>query len=63
MSKEVLKSLIDMIDDNDIDTIFRVLIRFVPEEDALPDEIKAIEAANKSIAAEGTISHEEIDWN
>ena len=26
-------------------------------------EIKAIEAANKSIAAEGTISHEEIDWN
>ena len=31
MSKEVLKSLIDMIDDNDIETIFRVLIRFVPE--------------------------------
>ena len=52
-----------MIDDNDIDTIFRVLIRFVPEADALPDEIKAIEAANRSIAAEGTISHEEIDWN
>ena len=37
-------------------------IRFVPEEDALPDEIKAIEVANKSIAAEGIISHEEIDW-
>ena len=63
MSKEILKSLIDMIDENDIDTIFRVLIRFVPEVDALPDEIKAIEAANRSIAAEGTISHAEIDWN
>ena len=50
MSKEVLKSLIDMIDDNEP-------IRFVPEADALPDEIKAIEAANRSIAAEGTISH------
>jgi hypothetical protein len=56
VSKEVLKSLIDMIDDNEP-------IRFVPEADALPDEIKAIEAANRSIAAEGTISHEEIDWN
>ena len=55
MSKEMLKSLIDMIDDKDIDTIFRVLIRFVPEADALPDEIKAIEAANRSIEAEGTI--------
>lgn len=63
MSKEILKSLIDMIDENDVDTIFRVLIRFVPEVDALPDEIKAIEAANQSIAAEGTISHTEIDWN
>ena len=63
MSKEILKSLIDMIDENDVDTIFRVLIRFVPEVDALPDEIKAIEAANRSIAAEGTISHAEIDWN
>ena len=38
-------------------------IRFVPEAEALPDEIKAIEAANKSIAEKGTISHEEIDWN
>ena len=38
-------------------------LRFVPEADALPDEIKAIKAANRSIAAEGTISHEEIDWN
>ena len=58
-----MKSLIDMIDDNDIDIIFRVLIRFVPEADALLDEIKAIETANRSIAVEGTISHEEIDWN
>ena len=62
MSKEMLKSLIDMIDESDIDTIFRVLIRFVPEDAALPDEVEAIEAANKSIAESGTIPHDAIDW-
>lgn len=63
MSKEVLKNLIDIISDDDVDTIFKVLIRFVPEDDPLPDEIEAIEAANKDIAENGTIPHEAINWD
>lgn len=62
MEKEVLKSLIDLIDERDIETIFRVLVRFVPEDIPLPDEIYAITKANESIEACGTVSHEEIDW-
>ncbi len=45
MSKEALKELIDVIDESDLDTIFQVLIRFVPEDEPLPDEIEAIAAA------------------
>lgn len=63
MSKEMLKDLIDMINDNDIDTIFKVLIRFIPEDEPLPDEIEAIEAANRSIEEYGTVPHEEINWD
>ncbi|MDE5817825.1 MAG: hypothetical protein K2N41_01535 [Lachnospiraceae bacterium] len=63
MSREVLKDLIDMISDNDIDTIFKVLIRFVPEDVPFPDEIEAIEKANRSIVKEGTVSHDAIDWD
>ena len=63
MSKEALKSLIDMIDERDVETIFKVLIRFVPEDVPLPDEIDAIERANESIEKNGTVSHEEINWN
>lgn len=63
MSKEMLKNLIDVISDDDIETIFKVLIRFVPEDEPLPDEIEAIEAANKSIAEEGTVPHEAINWD
>ena len=38
MSRELLKGLIDLIDESDTETIFRILVRFVPEEKVLPDE-------------------------
>lgn len=41
MSREMLKSLIEL----------------------LPDEVEAIERANKSIAENGTISHDSVDWD
>lgn len=63
MSKEMLKNLIDIIAEDDIDTIFKVLIRFIPEDEPLPDEIEAIAAANKSIRENGTIPHEAINWD
>ena len=63
MSKEALKKLIDVIDESDLDTIFQVLIRFVPEDEPLPNETEAIAAANKSIAEAGTVSHASINWD
>ena len=63
MKKEILKSLIDLIDENDTDTIFRVLIRFVPEDTPLPDEIEAITQAEEEITNNKLISHEDINWN
>lgn len=62
MQKEILKNLIDLIDEQDAETIFRVLIRFVPEETPLPDEIEAIARANDNIKAFGTVAHEDINW-
>ena len=63
MKKEILKSLIDLIDENDTETIFRVLIRFVPEDTPLPDEIEAISRANQSLNTGITVSHENINWD
>lgn len=63
MKKEILKSLIDMIDENDTETIFRVLIRFVPEDTPLPDEIEAITKANNSLNTDEAISHEDVNWD
>ena len=63
MSKEMLKWLIDLIDESDTEPIFRVLVRFVPEDKALPDEIEAIERVNESIAQHGTVLHDSINWD
>lgn len=63
MSKEMLKGLIDLIDDDDMETIFKVLVKFVPEEAPMPDEIAAIKRANKSISDQGTVPHEAINWD
>ncbi|MCM1191977.1 MAG: hypothetical protein NC123_17005 [Butyrivibrio sp.] len=63
MSREMVKGLIDLIDECDMDTVFKVLVRFVPEETPLPDEIEAIKRADKSISEYGTIPHEAINWD
>lgn len=62
MSRETLKGLIELIPEEDIDTIYNVVVKFIPEDVALPDEVAAIERANKSIAENGTIPHDAIDW-
>ena len=61
MSKEMLKGLIELIPDEDIETLYRVIIKFVPEVEPLPDEIEAIAEAKADTSP--TIPHDAIDWN
>lgn len=37
--------------------------KFIPEDAPLLDEIEAIERANRSIAENGTIPHDTINWD
>lgn len=32
MSKEMLKNLIELVPENDIDVLYRVIVKFIPEE-------------------------------
>lgn len=61
MSRETIKYLVDMIPEEDIETIYRVLIRFVPEDEPTQDEIEAIAEAKAD--TEPTIPHEAINWD
>ena len=62
MSKTVLHNLIDMLNEADTETIYNVLIRFVPETKPYEDEIKAIEESKIEIANGDVMNISDIVW-
>ena len=63
MTKEMLKGLIELVSEEDIETLYNVVVKFIPENVPLPDEIEAIERADKSIAKNATVPHDAVDWD
>lgn len=63
MTKEMLKGLIELVSEEDIETLYNVVVKFIPENVPLPDEIESIERADKSIAKNGTVPHDAVDWD
>jgi len=61
MSKETLKNLIDLVPDEDIDTLHKVIIKFIPEVEPEEDEPEIIAAAKADKSP--TISHKDINWD
>lgn len=63
MTKEMLKGLIELVSEEDIETLYNVVVKFIPENVPISDEIEAIERADKSIAKNGTVPHDAVDWD
>lgn len=63
MTKELLKGLIELVPDDEIDTLSKVVVKFVPEVEPLPDELEVLEKArNARLSGEEYVSHETINW-
>lgn len=63
MSKETLKNLIELVPENDIAVLYKIIIKFIPEVEPEPDEIEALLDGRKDRTENGTISHEAINWD
>ena len=61
MSKDMIKNLIDLVPEQDIETIYKVIVKFIPEVEPEQDEIDAITEARNDKSP--LISHNEINWN
>ena len=59
----MLKGLIELVSEEDIETLYNVVVKFIPENVPLPDEIEAIERADKSISKYGTVPLDAVDWD
>lgn len=60
MSREALHNLVDIVDEKQIDIIYHILLKFVPEDMPQEDEIRIIEEAKKEIDSGSIYSHEEV---
>lgn len=62
MSKTVLHNLIDMLNETDTETIYNVLVRFIPDVKPYDDEIEAIHQAEADIENGDVFDISSINW-
>jgi len=63
MSKEMLKNLIELVPESDIETLYRVIMKFIPEVEPEQGELQAIFEGREDRKKNGTIPHDAINWN
>ena len=62
MSKAVLHNLIDMLNETDTETIYNILVRFIPEVNPSDDEKEAIKQAEADIKNGEVFDLSAIKW-
>lgn len=62
-TRQTLHNLIDIVDTNEVGIIYQLLMKFIPEDVAAPDEVAAIKAAHEQMAHGDVVGHNAIDWN
>ena len=63
VTRQQLRDIIDVVDPKELNVLYQVLIKFIPETVPLPDEIEAIQLGRDEICREETVTHDEIDWS
>lgn len=63
MSKEMLENLIELVPEEDVEVLYKVIIKFIPETVPEPGEIEAILEGRMDRAKNGAISHDAINWD
>jgi hypothetical protein len=62
-TRQQLHTLVDRVDEIGLDTLYNVMIRFIPEDDPLPDEIASHADAVEEYKRGETIPHDAINWD
>ena len=60
MSRNALRNLIDLVDERELDTVYKILVRFIREDAILPDEAESLAAARQDKMRGDVLSHDEV---
>ena len=62
MSKAVLHNLIDMLNETDTQTIYNVLLKFIPSVKPYDDEVEAIKQAELDAKNGDVVDLDSVNW-
>lgn len=63
LTRKKLHGLVELIEENSLETLYNVMVRFIPEDEALPDELEAHYRAIKEFQNGEIFSEEDINWD
>ena len=58
-----LHNIVDIVNPEEYDLVYKLLIKFIAETEPMPDEIKAAERLDYAIISGDTVNFDDIDWN
>jgi len=60
-SRQQLHALVDMVEESGLNTLYDVMMRFIPEDEATPDEVEAIASARAEYERGETVRLEDLN--
>ena len=63
VTRQQLRDIIDVVSSQELNVLYQVLIKFIPEDEPMFDEIEAIRAGREEIKRGETVSHDDINWD
>jgi len=63
VNRQQLHDIIDVVDTKELNVLYHLLIKFMPENNPMPDEIEAIHKGCEKIHQGETVSHNDINWD
>ena len=58
-----LHKLVDIANPAEYDIIYKLLVKFISEEEPFPDEAEAIKNLDNAISKGEIVSYNDVDWN
>lgn len=62
VTRNQLHQLVDVVNPAEMGLVYQLLMKFVPEDDVLPDEVEAIRIAEEQIANGEVYDESAINW-
>ena len=58
-----ISEIVDCLPETEQLLVLEIVLRFLPDDAAMPDDLAAIHAARAEYARGETVTHDVIDWN